>query len=107
MPTRVTPVMDKTVTGISIGVSSGTAGAGLLTLNSIALIIGIIGTLLGVWMAYVFHQRRERRELEQHEWERNRHNMMMQLMDAGVLPPSQVVGDPEHPIAHRGGAEPR
>lgn len=94
MPTRVTPVMDKTVTGFSIGVSGTTAGAGLLSLNSIALIIGIVGTVLGVWMAYVFHKRRERREQEQHEWERNRHNMMMQLMDGGIMPPTGVVGDP-------------
>ncbi|MDP5459878.1 HP1 family phage holin [Alishewanella sp. SMS8] len=104
--------MDRTVTGISYGVSGTTALGGMLSLNDIALLIGIVFTLLTFFISWFFHRRRHRLELEQHEWRRQQHLLKMELLKQSELATSgklvnQLAGDPDDSDPHRGGEEAR
>lgn len=104
--------MERTVTGVSYGVSGTTALGGVLSTNDMALIIGIVFTVLTFVISWLYHRRRERRELEQHEWSRQQHQLHMQLLrDRGSrfdqLVDQLRVGDPAGPDRHRGGEEAR
>lgn len=66
----ISPIMDRATTATSYTVSVGTAGAGLLSLNEWALLLGIIFAALTFVVNWWYQKRREIHELEMHAIER-------------------------------------
>lgn len=66
----INPIMDRATTATSYTVSVGTAGAGLLSLNEWALLLGIIFAALTFVVNWWYQKRREIHELEMHAIER-------------------------------------
>lgn len=104
--------MERTVTGVSYGVSGTTALGGALSTNDMALIIGILLSVLTFVISWLYHRRRHRLELEQHEWRRQQHLLQMQQLQGrdqttGQLVNQLGVGDPTGPDRPRGGEEAR
>jgi hypothetical protein len=62
--------MDRATTATSYTVSVGTAGAGLLSLNEWALLLGIIFAALTFAVNWWYQKRREIHDLEMHAIER-------------------------------------
>lgn len=107
----MSPTMDRTVTGVSYGVSGTTALGGMLSLNDVALLIGIVFTVLTFVVSWWLHRRRYRLDLEQHEWRRQQHELYMEQlrrgMNLGQLVDQSGAGDPTNPDRPRGGEEAR
>lgn len=60
----INPIMDRATTATSYTVSAGTAGAGLLSLNEWALILGIVFAALTFAVNWWYQKRREVQEIE-------------------------------------------
>lgn len=66
----INPIMDRATTATSYTVSAGTAGAGLLSLNEWALILGIVFAALTFGVNWWYQKRREVQALEMMQVER-------------------------------------
>lgn len=76
-----TSLMDKTISTASYTVSGATAAGGLLSLNNIALLLGIIFTVVTFALNWWYQHRKHQLALEKAQQERQFHEARMKQFD--------------------------
>lgn len=102
------PPMEKPTTIAAYLSAVSTAFGGLLSLPNLALMLGVIVTVLLGFIQWQVWSNRKRQDAERHEWARQQHELRVkQLRAAQELEKSFSAGDPANSGSPHGGAEAR
>ena len=83
----ISPIMDRATTATSYTVSVGTAGAGLLSLNEWALLLGIIFAALTFAVNWWYQHRKFSMDRERHIADQHYHAARMERIKADHIEP--------------------
>lgn len=80
----IKPVMDRSATFASYLASVGTAIGGAMSLNNIALLIGIVVTLALGYVQWQVWTNRKKQDKERHYWAKVQHDLRVKQMQAAI-----------------------
>lgn len=80
----IKPVMDRSTTLASYLASIGTAVGGFMSLNNIALLIGILVTLALGYVQWQVWSNRKKQDKERHHWAKVQHDLRVKQMQAAI-----------------------
>lgn len=114
----IKPVMDRSTTFASYVASVGTAIGGAMSLNNIALLIGILVTLALGYVQWQVWSNRKKHDNERHHWAKLQHDLRVKQMQAainlsqefdagGQLVDQLGAGDPADPDGAKGAQKAR
>jgi predicted negative regulator of RcsB-dependent stress response len=104
----IKPVMDRSATFASYMASIGTAIGGAMSLNNIALLIGILVTIALGYVQWQVWTNRKKQDNERHQWAKLQHDLRVKQMQAAIklgqefdaaaqLVDQSTAGDPARP----------
>jgi predicted negative regulator of RcsB-dependent stress response len=94
----IKPVMDRSQTAASYMASVGTAIGGFMSLNNIALLIGIVVTIMLGYVQWQVWSNRKKQDNERHQWAKLQHELRLKHFAAAAqIEKEFAAGDPAEP----------